>query len=83
MLYSFGENHVLKNSMISETYLATICIEKSCTSGMLELLHTHLGFIFPKVIPCLLVIISHYPVSYILGENISPGEYSLSVDTSV
>jgi hypothetical protein len=52
-------------------------------TGMLELLHTHLGFIFPKVIPCLLVIISHYPVSYILGENIPPGEYSLSVDTSV
>jgi hypothetical protein len=44
---------------------------------------THLGFIFPKVFPCLLVIISHYPVSYILGENIPPGEYSLSVDTSV
>jgi hypothetical protein len=38
---------------------------------------------FPKVFPCLLVIISHYPVSYILGENIPPGEYSLSVDTSV
>jgi hypothetical protein len=51
--------------------------------GVLELLHTHLGFIFPKVFPCLLVIISHYPVSYILGENIPPGEYSLSVDTSV
>jgi hypothetical protein len=50
---------------------------------MLELLHTHLGFIFPKVIPCLLVIISHYLVSYILGENIPPGEYSLLVDTSV
>ena len=50
---------------------------------MLELLHTHLGFIFPKVILCLLVIISHYPISYILGENIPPGEYSLSVDTSV
>jgi hypothetical protein len=48
----------------------------------LELLHTHLGFIFPKVIPCSLVIISHYPVSYILGENIPLGEYSLSVDTS-
>jgi hypothetical protein len=51
--------------------------------GVLELLHTHLGFIFPKVFPCLLVIISHYPVSYNLGENIPPGEYSLSVDTSV
>jgi hypothetical protein len=50
---------------------------------LLELLHMHLGFIFPKVIPCLLVIISHYRVSYILGENIPPGEYSLSVDTSV
>jgi hypothetical protein len=50
---------------------------------LLELLHTHLGFLFPKVFPCLLVIISHYPVSYILGENIPPGEYSLSVDTSV
>jgi hypothetical protein len=37
---------------------------------------------FPKFIPFLLVIISHYPVSYILGENIPPGEYSLSVDTS-
>jgi hypothetical protein len=51
--------------------------------GVLELLHTHLGFIFPKVFPCLLVIISHYLVSYILGENIPPGEYSLSVDTSI
>jgi hypothetical protein len=51
--------------------------------GVWELIHTHLGFIFPKVIPCLLVIISHYPVSYILGENIPPGEYSLLVDTSV
>jgi hypothetical protein len=51
--------------------------------GVLELLHTHLGFFFPKVFICLLVIISHYPVSYILGENIPPGEYSLSVDTSV
>jgi hypothetical protein len=50
---------------------------------LLELLHTHLGFIFPKVFPCLLVIISHYLVSYILGENIPPGEYSLSVDTLV
>jgi hypothetical protein len=50
---------------------------------MLGLLHTHLGFIFPKVIPYLLVIISHYPVSYILGEDIPLGEYSLSVDTSV
>jgi hypothetical protein len=53
------------------------------TYMMLELLHRHLGFIFPKVFPCLLVIISHYPVSYILGENIPPGEYSLSVGTSV
>jgi hypothetical protein len=44
---------------------------------------TRLGFIFPKVFPCLLVIISHYLVSYILGENIPPGEYSLSIDTSV
>jgi hypothetical protein len=39
---------------------------------VLELLPTHLGFIFPKVSLCLLVIISHYPVSYILGENIPP-----------
>jgi hypothetical protein len=51
--------------------------------GVLELLHTHLGFIFPKVFIFLLVIISHYPVSYILGENIPPGEYSLLVHTSV
>jgi len=50
---------------------------------LLELLDTHLGFTFPKVIPCLLFIISHYLVSYILGENIPPGEYSLSVDTLV
>jgi hypothetical protein len=57
-------------------------IAKNC-GKLLELLHTHLGFIFPKVFPCLLVIISHYLVSYILGENIPPGEYSLSVDTSV
>jgi hypothetical protein len=50
---------------------------------MLELLHTHLGFIFPKFFVCLLFIISHYLVSYILGENILPREYSLSVHTSV
>jgi hypothetical protein len=50
---------------------------------LLELLHTHLGFIFSKVFPCLLVIISHYLVSFILGENIPPREYSLSVDTSI
>jgi hypothetical protein len=37
---------------------------------VLELLHTHLGFIFPKVFPFLLVIIIHYLVSSILGENI-------------
>jgi hypothetical protein len=54
-----------------------------CIARLLELLHTHLGFIFPKVIPFLLVIISYYLVSYILGENIPPGEYFLSVDTSV
>jgi hypothetical protein len=50
---------------------------------MLKLLHTNLGFIFPKFFPCLLVIISHYPISYILGENIPLGEYYLSVDTSI
>jgi hypothetical protein len=50
---------------------------------VLELLHTHLGFNFPKVFIYSLVIISHYLVSYILGENISPREYSLSVHTSV
>jgi hypothetical protein len=50
---------------------------------VLELLHTHLGFLFPKVFPCLLIVISHYPISYILRENIPPGEYSLSVYTSV
>ena len=50
---------------------------------VLELLHTHLGFFFPNFIPFLLFIISHYPVSYILGENIPLGEYSLSIDTSV
>jgi hypothetical protein len=58
------------------------CMLLFMNSLLLELLHTHLGFLFPKVFPCLLVIISHYPVSYILGENIPPGEYSLSVDTS-
>jgi hypothetical protein len=50
--------------------------------GVLELLHTPRIF-FHKVFPCLLVIISHYLVSYNLGENISLGEYSLLVDTSV
>jgi hypothetical protein len=58
-------------------------LERILGSNVLELLHTHLGFLFPKVFICLLVIISHYPVSYILGENIPPGEYSLSVHTSV
>jgi hypothetical protein len=51
--------------------------------GVLKLIHTHLGILFPKVFPCLLVIIISYPVSYILGENIPHEEYSLSVDTSV
>jgi hypothetical protein len=51
--------------------------------SLLELLHTDLGFLFRKVFPCLLVIISHYPISYNLGENIPAGEYSLSVDTLV
>jgi hypothetical protein len=46
---------------------------------VLELLHTHLGFIFPKLFYCLLVIISHYLVSNILGENIPLGEYSLQL----
>jgi hypothetical protein len=55
----------------------------SMLSNMIIGVHTHIGFIFPKVFPCLLVIISHYPVSYDLGENIPLGEYSLSVDTSV
>jgi hypothetical protein len=50
---------------------------------VLDLLHTHLGFLFPKVFICLLVIIIYYPVSYILGENIPPGRYSLSVHTSI
>ena len=57
--------------------------EITLEAGVLELLHTHLGFVFPKVFPCLLVIISHYSVSYISGENIPPGEYSPLVDTSV
>jgi hypothetical protein len=40
--------------------------------------HTHMIF-FPKVFPCFLVIISHYLFSYILGENIPSGEYSLQL----
>jgi hypothetical protein len=32
--------------------------------GVLDILHTHLGFIFLKVLP---MFISHYSVSYILG----------------
>jgi hypothetical protein len=32
--------------------------------GVLEILHTHLGFHFPKVFP---MFISHYSVSYSLG----------------
>jgi hypothetical protein len=31
---------------------------------VLEILHTHLRFLFPKFFP---MFISHYPVSYILG----------------
>jgi hypothetical protein len=54
-----------------------LVVEEGVMTEMLELLHTHLGFIFPKVFICLLVIIIHYPISYILGENIPPGEYSL------
>jgi hypothetical protein len=33
VVYSFGENPVLKNSMISTKYSSTICIENSCASG--------------------------------------------------
>jgi hypothetical protein len=72
---------VQASRMSALVYLRYVCT--LFTWLLLELLHTHLGFIFPKVFICLLVIISHYPVSYILGENISPGEYSLSVHTSV
>jgi hypothetical protein len=64
-------------------HLLIVQRERAEGNQVLELLHTHLGFIFPKIIPCLLVIISHYLVSYILRENIPPREYSLSVDTSV
>jgi hypothetical protein len=35
-----------------------------CTKVLLEILHTHLGFIFPKVF---LMIIIHYSISYSLG----------------
>jgi hypothetical protein len=48
----------------------TFQLANGSMGNMLELLHTHLGFIFPNFFPCLLVIISHYPISYILGENI-------------
>jgi hypothetical protein len=73
---------VLGASLTSMTTLL-MCESLVCGLCMLELLHTHLGFIFCKVFPCLLVIISHYPVSYMLGENIQLGEYSLSINTSV
>jgi hypothetical protein len=55
----------------------TFCQKSFCM--LLELLHRHLGFIFLNIFPCLLVIISHYSVSYILGENIPPGQYSLQL----
>jgi hypothetical protein len=32
--------------------------------GLLDLLHTHQGFIFPHVFP---MFITHYSISYILG----------------
>jgi hypothetical protein len=82
ILIDYGASHSYINSNIIEIFHLQRSKHKKYWL-VLELLHTHLGFIFPKVFPCLLVIISHYPVSYILGENIPPGEYSLSVDTSV
>jgi hypothetical protein len=42
----------------------TIFFSYKKRSCVLELLHTHLGFLFPKVFP---MFISHYSVSYILG----------------
>jgi hypothetical protein len=84
VIFPFSSSRLLSVSGYLLSGLSMIVASSiSGLTYMLELLHTHLGFIFPKVIPCLLVIISHYPVSYILGENIPPREYSLSVDTSV
>jgi uncharacterized membrane protein AbrB (regulator of aidB expression) len=72
----------VSESVHRENSLSIVGIRVS-KEDMLDLLHTHLGFLFPKVFICLLVIISHYLVSYILVKNIPPGEYSLSVHTSV
>jgi hypothetical protein len=89
MIHPYDTVHIQSmHSQLPCHHCTTMSYVQSATTStsilpMLELLHTHLRFIFPKVIPCLLVIISHYPVSYILGENIPLGEYSLSVDTSV
>jgi hypothetical protein len=64
-------------------FIFTIVMFRGGGGGGVGVTSTHLGFIFTKFFPCLLVIISHYRVSYNLGDNIPPGEYSLSVDTSV
>ena len=65
------------HTIMNSEWIHLHCLTRDTSVGFTS--HTHLGFIFP----CLLVIIGHYLVSYILGEHIPPGEYSLSVNTSV
>ena len=50
-----------------------------CGYHMLEILHTHLGFLFPKVFP---MFISHYSIFYSLG-RISSRRIFSSVHTSI
>jgi hypothetical protein len=70
--YPFGPNHILlvlflaAYSLGSDTFYFMNFARSfsSRMSAMLEILHTHLLFLFPKFFP---MFICHYLVSYILG----------------
>jgi hypothetical protein len=59
-----------RETLINEWLIPWVRLDKQMDGTsfrLLDLLHTHLGFLFPNIFLYLLVIISHYPVSYILG----------------
>jgi hypothetical protein len=64
-------SHVGGTSLVNVSHMSDMSTtsashvgDKQPTTAMLELVHTHLKFIFPKVFP---MFIGHYSVSYILG----------------
>jgi hypothetical protein len=68
-LRTFLKNHKLPSSYEGNNLIPQHLmdgVEGGKGGGMLEILHTHLEFIFPKVLP---MFISHYSVSYSIGRT--------------